>query len=232
MALLLKNIVSYWLEGLAYASLFLAILFFIWKKDRSVHYKIVSGFLLLISTIAVSVSLQKGVSNSLQYSLIYLLNTCCWCSFFYLIYDTKLKKILAATIAVITLSYFVHKNIVLDFDLIFDSLGQVISSVGIVILVFLFLNQILSNIKTDPLSNNFDFWMASSMLIYHLGAFGIFLTFNHFTNKILDTPFYNKENRQILTYLWGVHNVLLFLASLLTWVGVLWIVYRRKSTSS
>ncbi len=230
--LLLKNVVAYWLEGIAYTNLFLAILFFYWKGGNSIRYKIVSIFLLTISILAVSISVQKGVSNSLQYSLIYLFNTFCWCSFFYLIYDTNLKKILAVIIAALTLLYFIYKNILLEFDLIFDSLGQVISSIGIVIFVFLFLNQILSNVKSDPISNNFDFWIASSMLIYHLGAFGIFLTFNHFTSKILDTPFYNKENREILTYLWGVHNVLLFLASLLTWVGVLWIVYRRKSISS
>lgn len=225
----LKNLISYWLEGLSYLILLAALVFGTLKIDRSIRFKLVCVFVFAISLIALRISSQKGVSNSLQYSFIYLLNTICWSSYFYLLFNSKLKKIVVILITAGTLTYFLYKNVILEFDLIFDSVGQVLSSVGIVALVFIYLHQILSTVKSDPLTQNLDFWIASSQLIYHLGAFGIFLTFNHFTNKILNTPFYNKENRRILTYLWGVHNVLLFLASLLVCVGVFWIVYRKKS---
>jgi hypothetical protein len=139
---------------------------------------------------------------------------------------------MAVVIGAITTLYFLYKNLILEFDLIFDSIGQAISSMGIVLLIFIYLHQTLSVIRSGSLTQNFDFWISSAQLIYHLGAFGIFLTFNHFTNKIFNTENYSSENRQILSSLWGVHNVLLFLASLLTWVGVFWIVYRKKSTST
>jgi hypothetical protein len=228
----LERLIAYWLEGIAAVVTFLGVAFYCWKVSSHKRYKIVAFLLGAVAIFAIQISINTGVTNSLQYSCIYLLNTLCWTSFYYSVLNGTLKRRLAVGIALVTLLYFVYKNVILDFDLIFDSVGQVISSLGIVLLVLIFFRQTLSEVKTDSLTQNFDFWLSSAQLIYHLGAFGIFLTFDHFTSKILNPEFYTAENRQILTSLWGVHNVLLFLASLLTWVGVLWIVYRRKSSSS
>jgi hypothetical protein len=229
---LLDRIISYWLEGIASISILLAVLFSIWRADSGNRYKYVAVYLFLIALFAVEISIHTGKSNSFQYSCIYLLNSLCWSIFFFQLFNTSFKKKLAIGVALITTSYFFYKNVFLEFDLLFDSIGQVLSSTGIVLLIFIYFHQVLSVIKPDSLTQNFDFWISSAQLIYHLGAFGIFLTFNHFTSKIFNTENYSSENRQILASLWGVHNVLLFLASLLTWVGVLWIVYRRKSSSS
>ncbi|HCZ34887.1 MAG TPA: hypothetical protein DHV26_03070 [Cytophagales bacterium] len=228
----LERLISFWLEGIAAIVGFLALVFYWWKLGIVRKYNHVIFFTGVVAIIATEISLNTGVTNSFQYSCIYLLNSICWGAFYYKVFNSRLKKNLAIGIASTTSIYFLYKNLFQDFDIIFDSVGQAISSFGIVLLVFIFFYQTLSEIKTGSLTSNFDFWLSSSQLVYHLGAFGIFLTFNHFTNKIFNTQHYSSENREILTYLWGVHNVLLFLASLLTWAGVLWIVYRRKSTSS
>lgn len=225
---LFNKIISYWLEGIASVTILLALGFFIWKIDSSKRYKFIVVYLFLTALFTVEISLHTGKSNSFQYSCVYLLNSLCWSTFFYQLYNSVFKKKIAVVIGAITMLYFLYKNLILEFDLIFDSIGQAISSMGIVLLIFIYLHQTLSVIRSGSLTQNFDFWLSSAQLIYHLGAFGIFLTFNHFTNKIFNTENYSSENRQILSSLWGVHNVLLFLASLLTWVGVLWIVYQRK----
>lgn len=229
---LFNKIISYWLEGIASVTILLALGFFIWKIDSSKRYKFIVVYLFLTALFTVEISLHTGKSNSFQYSCVYLLNSLCWSTFFYQLYNSVFKKKIAVVIGAITMLYFLYKNLILEFDLIFDSIGQAISSMGIVLLIFIYLHQTLSVIRSGSLTQNFDFWLSSAQLIYHLGAFGIFLTFNHFTNKIFNTENYSSENRQILSSLWGVHNVLLFLASLLTWVGVFWIVYRKKSTST
>jgi len=229
---LLNKIISYWLEGIAAVVAFLGVSFYGWKVSFDKRYKIVVFLLGVVAIFAVQISINTGVTNSMQYSCIYLLNSLCWSSFYYNVLTGRLKRRLAMGIAVVTLSYFIYKNVILDFDLIFDSVGQVLSSLGIVLLVLIFFHQTLSAVKEDSLTQNFDFWISSAQLIYHLGAFGIFLTFDHFTSKILNPEHYTAENRQILTSLWGLHNVLLFLASLIIWLGALWIVYRKKSTSS
>lgn len=225
---LLDKILWYWLEGIASISILLAVIFFIWKIDSGKRYKLTAFYLFLAALFAIEISLHTGKSNSFQYSCIYLLNSLCWSTFFFQLFNTSFKKKLAVVIAVITILYFLYKNLILEFDLIFDSTGPVISSVGIVLLILIYFHQVLSIVRPYSLTQNFDFWLSCAQLIYHLGAFGIFLTFNHFTSKILNTEHYSSENRQILASLWGVHNVLLFLAGLLTWVGVLWIVYREK----
>lgn len=175
---------------------------------------------------------KKGSVNIHLYSLIYLVMGIGWGLYFRSLFASKTKRIVAALTVWVTFTYYLITNIILPPPITFDSLGYVITTTGLLLLIFLFYHELMNNIKEDPLSLNFDFWISSGLLIYCLGAFGIFLTYSHFTNQILPIQYFTFENREILTYLWGVHNVLLFLAGLLTLVGVLWIVYRRKSTSS
>jgi hypothetical protein len=223
--------ISYPLEAIAYLLYGVTLILYLLKVQKKIRFKILIIYFLIGLSILLRVLTVTG-GNNFYYSLLYVVNSLGWGTYFYLVFQSKLIKGVAVCAVLTTVSYFVFRNILFTPEKIFDSMGYVISSTGTVLLVFIYFYQLLSNIKTDPLSLNFDFWLSCSQLIYNLGAFGIFLTFHHFTSKILNTQYYNEENRQILASLWGVHNVLLFLASLLTWVGVLWIVYRRKSTSS
>jgi len=152
-----------------------------------------------------------------------------WGLYFRFLFASQAKRVVAILTLIVIFTYYIITNIILPPPSIFDSVGYVITSFGLLLLIFLFYHQKMNNVREDPLSLNFDFWLSSALLIYCLGAFGIFLTYNHFINKILPTEHFTFENREILTYLWGVHNVLLFLASLLVCLGVFWIVYRKKS---
>jgi hypothetical protein len=100
------------------------------------------------------------------------------------------------------------------------------------VMIFMYIHELLANVSEHPLLFSFDFWFVSAQIIYYLGSFIIFLSFNYLTKKILPTELYSHENRAILTKLWGVHNVLLFLGSLLTTGGAAWISSRKKSLSS
>lgn len=221
-----ERFVSYFLEGIAYCISFISILVYTIKIDKKTRFRVLNGFLFFVTLAAVKISVHKGVSNSLLYSYIYLLNSLGWCLFFFFLFKDAVRKTISLIPALITASYFFYKVVLSEFDRIFDSVGYVICSIGIVLILFTYFQYLLGNVKSDKLSLNFDFWLACSQLIYHLGAFAIFLTYNHFTIKILDE--YTLENRDILTSLWGVHNSLLFLSSLIVLIGVIWISQKKE----
>lgn len=222
-----QYLISYLLEAIAYILYAIAVGLYLLKVKQEIKYKALVvyfniGFLLLLRILTV-----RG-GNNFYYSLLYVVNSIGWGIYFYHLFNNRLKKFTAIGVGLLTILYFSLQNLILKPERNFDSLGYVISSSGIVILVFLYLHQVLSNVRGGSLSMNFDFWIICSQLIYNLGAFGIFLTYNHFTTRYTSSSYNNFENQILLTSLWGLHNVLLFLASLLTWVGALWIVYREK----
>jgi hypothetical protein len=152
--------------------------------------------------------------------------------YFYHTLTSGWKKKLIVICCFLEAGYFINSNLLLQQEPVFDSVGHVLLSAGVMLMVFLFMHQVFSNVKDELLSMNFDFWFVCSQMIYHLGAFAIFLTYNYLTKKILADGFYSPENRILLTKVWGVHNVLLFLSSLITAASVVWIAYHRKSQSS
>lgn len=179
------------------------------------------------------VELVRGekMPNLFLYNFLYLLTGVSLGIFFFVTLNSKFKKKIALVSTSTTLIYYITSNLYSGFDQLFDSLGYVVSSSGVVILIFLYFHQLMENVTEEPLSLNFDFWYSATQLAYHLGAFTIFLTYGYFTYKVLPIESYTKENRAILTYLWIVHNALLFLVSLLVLCGSVWISYWKKKIS-
>lgn len=169
--------------------------------------------------------------NTHFYNLLYPLTSLTLGYYFYELLQTQLKKAVALASGLVAILYYFSNSFFFSAETLFDSIGHVISSLGVVLLIFMFFHQVMTNVKEEPLSHNFDFWFVCVQLFYHLGAFAIFLSYNYFTRKVLSVEFYSNENRSILTYLWVVHNVLLFLGALTTAFAIVWI-YRRKSPSS
>lgn len=134
-----------------------------------------------------------------------------------------------ACIAVISL-YLIIKVVVMQQYRYFDSIGFSLVSASVVLFVFMYFQQLFTNVKDSNILHDFNFWFSSGLLIYFLGNFIIFLTYHYFTLQILAT--YTKQERDLLTNLWGLHNCLLFAGALTLLGGSLWIVYRRKSASS
>jgi hypothetical protein len=223
----LKYLVSFILEPTAQFLYLAAISYCLWKVDRSNRFKMIWVYYLIGFLILFKILFTRH--NSYLYSLLYVTTSVGFGFYFYTLFESRVKKWFAIFPGLITLVYYLTKTIT-GGEPLFPSIGFIISSTGIIILIFIYLYDLMTHVKEDALSRNFDFWFICSQLVYHLGAFGIFLTYNHLTAKILAAEHYSVKNRELLTYLWGVHNVLLFLGSLLTWFGIVWIVSRRRST--
>jgi len=171
---------------------------------------------------------RANITNIGIYDFMFLLTSLCIGAYFYLTLSTFRKKAIIIAICIIHTVYYILNNIVLKGSPLFDSTGYVILSIGIVIMIFIFMHQTLTNVSDESLWFNFEFWFVSSLMIYFLGSFVIFLSFNYLTRKILPAELYSLNNRDLLTAVWGVHNVLLFLSSLLTLGSSIWISFRKK----
>ncbi|MGC4021387.1 MAG: hypothetical protein QM734_05325 [Cyclobacteriaceae bacterium] len=197
------------------------------RISKSFRYQVLLVYYLIASALIARTLLFEKVNNANIYAVLYLITGLSLAYYFFSLFTASWKRAIAVGVGVGVLTYYISS---LRYeDIIFDSVGFAITSMGIVLLIFLYLHQVFTHITDEPLFHRFDFWYICSLLIYHLGSFAIFLTFHRLVEKIMDGDKYSSENRAILTYLWGIHNVLLFLGALLTASGLLWIIYRKKS---
>jgi hypothetical protein len=170
--------------------------------------------------------------NLMLYNLLCLLSGIGFGIYFYCTLTSVVKKGIVIAFVVLQAGYYLIDITQAEPPKVFDSLGYVMLSVGVVVMSFLFMHQILTNVTEEPLSWNFNFWFVSSQLFYHLGSFFVFLTYGYFTNKLISSTDYSNEKRLYLSQLWTGHNVLLFLSALVIAGSLLWISFRRKSPSS
>jgi hypothetical protein len=134
--------------------------------------------MLMVKAVLINRQDPNNSSNIGIYDLLFLLTSVCLGSYFYLLFQAGAKKIVTVIICGIEGIYFILDNLIFNSSLLFDSNAYVMLSLGVVIMIFMYMHQLLSNISDEPLSLNFDFWFVSAQLIYHLGSFIIFLTFN------------------------------------------------------
>jgi len=191
--------------------------------------RILAGYYLILSILMVGALVASN--NIALYRWLYLLSAISLGTYFYQLMTSVKRRLVVLLLIMINAAYFLNANIFHDGTPVFDSLAFVILSACITILIFMYMYQLLSRVTADPLSLNFDFWFVSSQLIYYLGAFAIFLTYGFMTNKVLTNDALDKYTN-VLTWLWGFHNVLLFLSALITTGSIAWISYHRKSPSS
>jgi hypothetical protein len=216
--------VSYFLSGI-----FLA---YYAGRDKRIRIKVLSSYHILAALLMVEASIEaaNGASNIGIYNITCLLTSVVIGFYFYATLISRIKKAAIIFICLLNAGYYVVNNLIFPGRAIFDSTAYVLLSSGIVIMAFMYMHQVLTHVTEERLSMNFDFWFICSQLVYFLGAFAIFLTYDYLTQKILE-GLYSWEDRVLLTHLWAVHNILLFLSSIITSSGILWIAYRRKSPS-
>ena len=217
------------LEPVGYGLYFLLILVLI-RFDKRPKWRA-----LLIYYFVASLLMWKAAyayPNLAIYSLLCLLSSIGLGTFFYYTFKASSKKRIVIFFIFLQTCYYLIEIFRAEPPKAFDSLGFVILSVGIVVMSFLFMHQILTNVTEEPLSLNFDFWFVSSQFFYYLGSFFIFLTYGYLTKKLISSPEYSKQSIFYIRQLWVAHNVLLFLSALMIAGSLLWISFRRKSLSS
>ncbi len=216
------------LEPFSFGLCFLFFLYHSWKNKKA-KWRALMVYYFLATLLMVKAAYSNP--NIEIYSLLGLLSAICIGTYFYYTLYLSWKKKLVIAFCIIQSGYYITGNYIFSPPKFFDSTGYVILSIDIVLMAFMYMHQILTNVTEEPLSWNLDFWFVSSQLVYYLGSFFIFLTYGYISQKLLASDLYSYENRVYISQLWRVHNVLLFLSSLIISAGILWISFRRKSQS-
>jgi len=227
---ILEYVISHLFEPISYFVYSIALLIAL-LNDRRTSSTIIffCYFLMFINSILLFNFRIFGLtSNLLFHTTQQLILSAGIGAYFYMVLETDLGKYTSVFAIALNFFYVIWHYIINRAHVIFDSMGFVILSLGIVFLILIYLYQLLKNVKEEPLSFNLDFWVASSILVYFLGSFVIFLTFGFLTKRAMEAdPTFTWSSS--LMALWGIHNVLLFLSSLTIFSSVLWISFRRKS---
>jgi hypothetical protein len=92
------------------------------------------------------------------------------------------------------------------------------------------MQQLIGDVTEKKLSYNFDFWFVCVQLMYQLGSFAIFLSYNYFTKQYFAAGDDKRELSIMLGYLWVIHNAILFIGALITGYAVIYI-YRKRVIS-
>lgn len=203
------------------------------KKQNSPRIRLLRSYYVLVFLLMLTASLLVPIGdyNTNWLYHIHAFATLWVLGLYYrsLFQDARKKMVPVVCIAGISIYLLVKLVLQQQYEL-FDSIGFSLVSASVVIYIFLYFHQLLSNVTDQNIFQDFNFWLSSGFLIYFLGNFIIFLTYHYFTLQILAT--YTDAERDILTNLWGLHNCLLFAGALSLLGGSLWIVYRRRSALS
>lgn len=202
--------------------------FYVLKIDGHIRYWIVSIYYLLVTILLTRASfrIEGDTSNTFYYNLLYPITSIGISSYFFFLFQVNLKKVVSILTGLVSIVYYLF-NLT---EVYFDSIGYVISAAGIVILIFLYLHQILNHVTDTSLSDIFDFWFVCVQLMYQLGSFAIFLSYNYFTQQYLAATDDKREISIMLGDLWVVHNIILFIGAIVTSYAVVR-VNQKKSTS-
>jgi hypothetical protein len=203
-------------------------LLYAWRVNGKSHYWTIAIYYLLATILLTraSLKLQGDTSNNYYYNLLYPITSIGLSYYFFSLLDAWWKKVIAIITAVTSLVYYLSN---LD-ERYFDSIGHVIASTGIVLLIFLYMQQLIGDVTEKKLSYNFDFWFVCVQLMYQLGSFAIFLSYNYFTKQYFAAGDDKRELSIMLGYLWVIHNAILFIGALITGYAVIYI-YRKRVIS-
>lgn len=222
-----RNFVAILLEPLSYVLFSIAFLLRM-SIEKQVKVKVLFIYYLFaaISFSYASWLVFKNQNNTWIYNLLYLPAVVAICYYFHEIFYSRRSKAIVKFLIALNVIYFAGRIILFGKLVILDSFGYSLLSISVSFLSFVYFYQLLRHVNELKVWANFDFWLISSYLLYFLGSFFIFSLYANLTYNILDT--YTHEQRIQLSVLWGVHNVLLFLSSVITLVGSLWVAYHNK----
>ena len=108
---------------------------------------------------------------------------------------------------------------------LFNSLGAVIISFCVIAITFSYFIQKFKNVELIKIHHTLDFWIVLRFFFLHCTNFFILLYYYYLTKKIFPNGTY--EDGVILSKLWGLHNIILFISSLI-YMQALWILYQKK----
>lgn len=221
------SLITNFLEPLSYF-IYLAAFLLYCKNEGNGKTKIALFFYLFAGILLsfASVLAQMGKGNVFIYDYLLLPFSILFFSLYFKQILKAKKQRIALVLFTVNVLSFIFRAIMNNHQVYFDSTGFALLNITVVICCFLFFSQKLNEISESSLFRDFNFWVVCSFLISFSGSFVVLLTYYYLSKKIVLS--YIAPNRHLLTLLWGIPNVLLFVGSLFTLTGIIWIQYHKK----
>lgn len=204
---------------------------------RTQVFPLIGHYLVATVLLTIGCFQMAPTDNNLWiYDVVSVLTSVCVGAYFYTVLQAPAKKRTVLVLMLLSLAYATIRNLGLNGPRLFDSVGYSLTSVSVVVYVFLYFHQLLKNVSEANILREFDFWLASGYLLYYVGSFVIFVSYYYLTKRLMenDTSLGDpslRSARRLLTALWGLHNVLLFIGAITLLTSSVWVSYRRKSAS-
>lgn len=190
------------LEPFAYLIYTLSILLQL-KRDKSHGYKVLSIFYIL-SAVILYIGIVVSDNNSWTYNLIFFVNILVLSWYYLELFNTKTKRTITIVLGALNAVIFIFINVVQRKYNDYNAEVYGFSFITIVLYSFLYLHQLLVNMKEESLLRSFDFWLVCGYLFYFLGSFVIVLYYNH------SNDYFGRGD------MWLTHNIILFISSVFT----------------
>ena len=223
----LLHFFQYALEPFAYLLYLVAILLhhrrYGWRNER---WLLAYYTLSVILTTHTAHIFTARANNIWAYNLLAVVTLVCISGYFYRLLLAPQKKKTIVVLLSTFLGYAFVKNVVLRDVALFDSIGYSFVSAAVSVYVMMYFHQVLNNVTEGDIFRNFNFWLASTFLIYFMGNFIIFVSFYYLTTQVAGTS--PSPETQLLTTLWGVHNLLLCVSASTMLAITLWLTQAKN----
>lgn len=203
------------LEPFSYLLYAIAIIIILFRSKKIrfralLFYYLSASFLLLIACYTMSDRL-----NRIIYNVFFLVTSFVLFYYFNSILVNKVKKIVIKILFTVNLVFFIIFDVILGRLADVNNLVYSIVFISIVVYALLYFEQLIRNVNELNLLTQFDFWLVSGFLLYFFSSFFIVL-------------FYDDIDINQRALLWALQNIILFLSSILTITGSLWIYYQKE----
>lgn len=203
------------LEPLSYLIYAISV-FIMLNKTKSVKKEVLFIYY-LIATLLITIACYtpEDLVNRIIYNVFFFITISFFSWYFKSAVANKTKKIIINTV------FFIHLAVFIKISLISHQLFEInnyvyaMTYLSIVVYALLYFDHVLRNVNELNLLHQFDFWLISGYLLYFLSCFFIIL-------------FYDNIEINQRAMLWSIQNIVLFISSVFTLSGSLWIRYQKK----
>lgn len=175
------------------------------RHDKLFRYKV-----LYIYYAGSAFLLYTGIAffdnNTWTYNVLFFANILVTSWYYRTLFDNKIKRRITVLCGTFNLLLFIYINIIQGKYEHYNSYIYGVSFITIVLYSLLYLHQLMIGEKEESLLLKFDFWLICGYLLYFLGSFIIVLYY--------DETAYKSERGNM----WLMHNIILFICSVITLV--------------
>ena len=211
----MKDFLKNALEPLSYLIYAISV-FVMLHKTKSVKKEVLFVYY-LVATLLITIACytHHDMVNILTYNVFFFITVCFFSWYFKSVLVSKPKKIVINIIFLINLAVFINISLVSHQLFGINNYVYAITYLSIVVYALLYFDHVLRNVNELNLLHQFDFWLVSGYLLYFLSCFFIIL-------------FYDNIEINQRAMLWSLQNIILFISSVFTLSGSLWIRYQKK----